>query len=150
MTHLTGIALALAAFTAWLAAAAVASSISLPALPAQGATPRKPAQAEPEDVIARVEAAPAVDGLLDDAVWQGAADLVAFEQTRPQPGAEPSRRTLLKFASDGQKLFIAVRAFDPEPGRIVARSLQRDGLGSDDQVVVVIDVQSRRPTKRCS
>lgn len=94
-------------------------------------------------VASRVEAPPHIDGRLDDAVWQQAIATTAFTQAQPVAGSAPTRRTELRWVHDGRMLYIAVRAFDPQPGLISARTLRRDAeaIDSDDRITVVLDPQ---------
>lgn len=77
------------------------------------------------------------------AVPDDARVLDAFVQSAPTLGAAPTRRTELRLWHDARTLFIAVRAHDEEPARIVARQLRRDveAMLSEDQVTVVIDAE---------
>lgn len=71
--------------------------------------------------------------------------LEAFSQVSPRTGEPPSRRTELRITHDAHTLFIHIRAWDPEPGGIVAQQMRRDaeGLLGDDHVAVVIDVDGQ-------
>lgn len=84
---------------------------------------------------------PRVDGLVDDAAWAGARLDRDFVQSAPTPGAPASMRTELRWLQDARRLYIAVRAHDPAPHRVAARSLRRDAesIDGDDHVSVVID-----------
>lgn len=91
----------------------------------------------------RISAPPRIDGRLDDDAWRQAAATTAFTQAQPAAGAAPTRRTELRVVHDGRVLYIAVRAFDPQPARIAARTLRRDAeaTDSDDRVTIVLDPQ---------
>jgi hypothetical protein len=91
--------------------------------------------------VARISQAPIIDGVLDEPIWRDAATIHQFVQAFPQAGADPSRRTELHLASDGQTLFVSIRAFDYEPQAIRAREATRDGIDLDDSVTIVIDPQ---------
>lgn len=83
---------------------------------------------------------PVVDGESGDSIWERAAPVTEFTQVHPASGASPSQRTEVRFGSDRRTLFILVRAFDSEPGRIAARQLQRDAeLSTDDHITLVLD-----------
>ena len=66
-----------------------------------------------------------------------------FVQSSPATGAAPTRPTELRLWHDARTLFIAIRAFDPEPSAIVARQMRRDveGMLAEDQVTLVIDAE---------
>lgn len=89
------------------------------------------------------ESPPLIDGRLDDPFWAGIAPIVDFVQAAPNAGAAPMRRTELLLAHDGARLFVAMRAFDAEPDRIVARTLRRDAeaIEAEDHVALVLDPQ---------
>lgn len=69
-----------------------------------------------------------------------------FRQVAPTPSAAPTRRTELHITQDGVTLFVAIRAFDPEPNAIVARQMRRDqdAMLSEDHVALIIDPQGSR------
>ena len=52
-----------------------------------------------------------------------------FVQSSPATGAAPTRPTELRLWHDARTLFIAIRAFDPEPSAIVARKAAWGRLG---------------------
>jgi hypothetical protein len=85
-----------------------------------------------------------LDGALNEAAWRRAGALDDLRQSQPLPGAAASQRTVVRLAWDDSHLFIAIEAFDAEPGRIVARQMQRDSeLFFDDHVTVVLDPHGR-------
>lgn len=90
--------------------------------------------------VAVFDVPPLLDGESGDASWERAIPVTEFTQVHPASGASPSQRTEVRFGSDRRTLFILVRAFDSEPGRIAARQLQRDvDLSTDDHVTIVLD-----------
>jgi hypothetical protein len=83
--------------------------------------------------------APAIDGQLDDAVWQKAARITDFYKVEPDVGL-PSEETIVYFAYDAQNLYIGMDARDTEADRIVKSVLDRDGeVWRDDMVRIYID-----------
>jgi hypothetical protein len=90
--------------------------------------------------VVRVESAPTIDGLLNDAVWQNADVVTDFHQIRPGDGAPPSQPTELYVLYDDDALYIGARMHDEEPQLIAAPTFRHgQGLGSDDRLVVIID-----------
>ncbi len=77
----------------------------------------------------RVEQGPAIDGRLDDPVWQAVAAFTAFRMADPLPGTEPTERTELRIVYDDANLYIGVRCLDSEPAKIAAHSMAHDGSG---------------------
>ena len=102
---------------------------------------RDAAQAVPEGAIAI-----RVDGQLDDAAWQSAPPVTAFVQRDPTEGAPPTLRTEARVAYNSTGIFIAVRAFDSDPDRIVSFLTRRDEQSSSDWIRVLIDSYHDRRT----
>ncbi len=81
-----------------------------------------------------------VDGRLDEPVWQQAEVGSGFRQREPREGAPASERTEFSIAYTQSTLYVALRAFDREPERIIAKEMERDAeLASDDSFVLVFD-----------
>ncbi|MEN9841799.1 MAG: hypothetical protein RL376_1599 [Verrucomicrobiota bacterium] len=88
----------------------------------------------------RVERAPVIDGVLDDAVWADVPVLKGFRQAEPTPGAEPSEETEVRIINTATHIYFSVVAHDREPGKIVATQRKRDAdLTDDDHVTFVFD-----------
>jgi hypothetical protein len=97
----------------------------------------------------RVAKGPVIDGRLDDEVWQKAAVFSDFRMAVPRSGDEPSERTELRVVADGAALYIGVRCFDREPGRIAANTMAHDSdeiehVGEDLVRIVLDPFQDRR------
>lgn len=126
----------------------VRSLVALIALIVTGAAPLF-AQSPPN---AEATAAPAiavairVDGELDDAAWTSAQPITAFVQRDPREGAAPTFRTEARVTFDASALYVAVRAFDPEPDRIVGYLTRRDVGSSSDWIHIFIDSYHDRRT----
>ena len=94
---------------------------------------------------ALVEGAPTIDGLLDDTTWQDAPVIDAFTQVNPIAGAPPTERTEVRLLYDADTLYLGVRCFDAQPGKIEARSMARDAdHGSDDRITFSLDTFADR------
>ncbi|WMJ71864.1 DUF5916 domain-containing protein [Cytophagaceae bacterium ABcell3] len=80
---------------------------------------------------AYTETPPTIDGQLDDEVW----DLVSwqgdFTQRYPHDGQPPSQKTKFKILYDKKNLYVAVKAYDDDPSKIVKRMSRRDGFEGD-------------------
>ncbi len=88
----------------------------------------------------RVESAPVIDGVLDDAVWESVEAISRFRQVEPVTGGEPSEDTEVYLAFDDDRLYFAVVARASAPASIVATQRKRDvDLTGDDHVVLVLD-----------
>ena len=78
-----------------------------------------------------MEKPPAIDGLLDDAVWNivdWTGDYIEFQ---PDENTPPSYQTKFKIVYDSKNLYIGVRCYDAEPDEIVRRLSRRDGFDGD-------------------
>ncbi|MGA0041991.1 MAG: DUF5916 domain-containing protein [Flavobacteriaceae bacterium] len=75
--------------------------------------------------------APEIDGVLDDKVWnevEWSGDFVEFE---PNENTAPEYQSQFKIIYDDKFLYVAFRAFDSEPEKIVQRLSRRDGFVGD-------------------
>ena len=95
----------------------------------------------------RTDTPPTLDGRLDDAAWSGAATMDDMHQYEPVDHGEPSEPTTVYLAYDDENLYVAVRMWDSEPDRIMARELvQNRDLRWDDSVTVYLDPFNSRRT----
>ncbi len=104
-----------------LGAAAFAPVLSAGSAPA--------AVPEGEIRAVRVSEGPAVDGRLDDPVWQSVPAIAGFLMVEPRPGDEPSERTEARVLYDDNSLYIGVMCYDSEPSRISANTMAHDSGG---------------------
>lgn len=74
---------------------------------------------------------PAIDGIPDDDCWSLVEWTTDFTEYRPDQGAAPSQQTAFKILYDDRHLYIAYRAFDSEPEKIVERLTRRDWFPGD-------------------
>ncbi|MGH7504846.1 MAG: DUF5916 domain-containing protein, partial [Longimicrobiales bacterium] len=84
-----------------------------------------------------------VDGVLNEADWSSAALLTGFSQYQPVDGlaAEDSTEVLVWYTD--HELYIGVRAFEPH-GRVVATLADRDRIGGNDHVQLILDTFNDR------
>lgn len=87
-----------------------------------------------------------LDGELNDPAWQRATPITAFLQRDPLDGAPATLRTEARVVFDATAIYVAVRAFDGDPGRIVGFLTRRDEESSSDWVDVLIDSYHDRRT----
>ena len=80
-----------------------------------------------------------VDGKLNEAVWEQAPSISEFVQREPADGEAPSQRTDVRVAFDETAVYVAVRAFDTEPHRIVGMLTRRDQRTPSDWIKIVVD-----------
>ena len=81
----------------------------------------------------------AIDGKLDEPVWQGSQGIGSFVQREPTEGAPPSERTVVFLAYDDEALYVGARLDDSSPDSIVARLARRDYFTSADRFWVYLD-----------
>ena len=78
-----------------------------------------------------VTAKPVIDGKLDDECWKNGTWAGNFTQWIPNEGAKPTYPTELNIQYDDKNLYVAIRAFDGEPGKILRQAGVRDELVGD-------------------
>jgi hypothetical protein len=102
-------------------------------------------EAQKQAMARRTDTPPAIDGRLDDAVWQDATIIEDLHQVTPVEFATPTERTIVYLLYDSDNLYVGVRMFDREPDQIVARILrQNQAIGGDDRFFVQIDAFGNR------
>lgn len=84
---------------------------------------------------------PVIDGKLDDDCWKTGTWAGDYTQFIPHEGAKPTYPTQLKVLYDDKNLYVAFRAFDGEPDKILRRAGVRDEIVGD---VVGITLDSYR------
>ena len=87
-----------------------------------------------------------LDGDLTDAAWQSAPAVTAFVQRDPSEGAPATFRTEARVAYNSAGIYVAVRAYDPQPDRIVGFLTRRDETSSSDWIRILIDSYHDRRT----
>jgi len=88
----------------------------------------------------RFETPPTIDGVLDDPVWESAAQVEGFWQIRPSHGEPSPVTTTVLLGYDDEALYIGFRCQDNDIGRIAAAITARDGdFQADDTVVIMLD-----------
>ncbi len=97
-----------------------------------------PAVAAIED-LPRTDAGIEIDGVLDDAGWQGALVVDINIETRPGENVPALVRTTAFLTEDGENLYIAFDAKDDDPEAVRAYLRDRDSAYADDFVGIVLD-----------
>lgn len=87
-----------------------------------------------------------VDGRLDEAEWQVAEPFRAFVRIAPVAGGAPAQATELRVLQGRDRLYVGVRCFDEEPGRIVHPLGRRDRPPRSDQVTLYLQAGGDRRT----
>lgn len=81
---------------------------------------------------------PIIDGNLNDPIWQEGSWYGNFVQHEPFNGRKPSQKTAFKIAYDDNYLYLALKMYDTEPDKIVARVSRRDNIDGD-KINIAID-----------
>src|SRR5256712_1971482 len=85
-----------------------------------------------------------VDGVLDEAAWQQAALLTGFTQYRPVDSrpAEDSTQVLVFYGPDA--IYFGIRAFEQHGNVVRATLADRDNIGADDNIQILLDTFNDR------
>ena len=98
------------------------------------------AQTTPAITIPRIEAQEiAVDGVLDEPVWEQAARLEGFHQYQPVDGRPAEETTEVRVFYTPAAIVFGILAHDREPNAIRATVADRDNIDSDDNVTIHLD-----------
>ncbi|HOF21088.1 MAG TPA: DUF5916 domain-containing protein [Bacteroidales bacterium] len=118
-------------------------SILIPAGPARAASPEPGNRPSTQDSLKQeirqpvyttsrlVTPKPVIDGKLDDECWKHGTWAGDYRQYIPHEGAKPTWPTEMNIQYDDRNLYIAFRAWDGEPDKIVRMSGGRDEIVGD-------------------
>jgi len=95
--------------------------------------------------MARFVSAPAIDGKLDEEMWQQATVLKDFYQTQPGDNIAPSSPTVALLGYDDKFFYLGIRAHN-DPEKIRATVAKRDEVTNDDHVAIYLDTFNDRRT----
>jgi hypothetical protein len=89
--------------------------------------------------VPRIEASAEIDGVLDDEVWARAARMTDFSQYQPVDGrpAEDPTEVLVWYSPEA--IYFGIRATELHGDVIRATSANRDNIGSEDQIQILLD-----------
>src|SRR5215831_4932668 len=73
-----------------------------------------------------------LDGTFGERIWDAIPAVTDFRQREPKDGGPPTFQTEVKVAYDAANLYVAVRARDPEPGKLVGLRTRRDSSSPSD------------------
>ena len=116
-----------------------ASLVALASTPAPALVGAQPSRERPAVHATPTSAAPRIDGVLDEAVWQSAAAIDTFTQQEPNEGRPATDRTEVRVLYDSKRIYIGVHAYAAEP--VVATEMRRDAdrLFDEDNFQIIID-----------
>ena len=96
-------------------------------------------------VAVYTEEAPKVDGVLDEALWQGIEPITEFKQRDPAEGEDATEFTELRIAFDEEAIYFGLMLFDKEPEKIRANIFERGGrIDKDDRIIIALDTYHDR------
>ena len=82
-----------------------------------------------------------IDAVHDETAWEHSFVLKLNFEVDPGENVPPSVQTEVLLTHDDAKLYTAFRCHDPDPSAIQAHLSDRDHLGNDDCVTLVIDCE---------
>ncbi|MFQ5608761.1 MAG: DUF5916 domain-containing protein, partial [Woeseiaceae bacterium] len=80
-----------------------------------------------------------IDGVMDEAAWDDAVAIAMDIETRPGENTPARVETTAYLVENGESVFVAFDARDPDPSRIRAYLRDRDSAFNDDFVGIVLD-----------
>ncbi|MCE5347078.1 MAG: carbohydrate binding family 9 domain-containing protein [Bacteroidales bacterium] len=86
----------------------------------------------------QISTPPAIDGILDEDIWQSGSWVDDFIQYEPYNGSKSSQKTGFTILFDEDNLYVAFKAYDTNPDSIVNRLTRRDDADGE-QVAIIID-----------
>ncbi len=96
--------------------------------------------------VEQLAAEVAVDGQLDEPVWQRITPISGFIQTEPNLGAPASEETEVLIFYDQDNIYFGFRCHDSEPEKIIHRLGAHDGVTNSDSVDLFLDTFHDRRT----
>ena len=92
-----------------------------------------------EAVAVPANGAIVLDGKLNEEIWQQAPVINEFIQRDPAEGQPPTFKTEARVAYDDAAIYVGVRAFDTDPGKLVGILTRRDQRSPSDWIRIVVD-----------
>jgi hypothetical protein len=94
--------------------------------------------------VPRLEATIAIDGVLDEPVWTQAARLTGFSQYQPVDGQAAVEPTEILVWYGPDAIYFGVRAREIHGDVVHATRANRDNIGSEDQIQILLDTYHDR------
>lgn len=116
-------------------------AIGIPATLSGQSVPLPSASAAEFTVAAvRVEQAPRIDGVLNEAFWEAIPPITDFRQRVPVDGDFPTERTEVRIAFDRDAIYFGFKLFDSRPDLIRRSIFHREGrIDEDDHIWIGLD-----------
>lgn len=96
-----------------------------------------------ELTVPRISGAIKVDGVFDEADWQGAAMLTGFSQYSPVDGVPAADSTEVFVMYGDYAIYFGIRAFETH-GQVHSTHADRDRISSDDNIQLLLDTYHDR------
>jgi hypothetical protein len=80
-----------------------------------------------------------LDGAFTETAWDNVPAISGFRQREPKDGADPTFATDVKVVYDATNLYVAVRAHDPDPAKLIGLRTRRDSSSPSDWIRVMVD-----------
>lgn len=81
-----------------------------------------------------------LDGRVEEPPWRTSDSIPQLTMIEPVEGGELTGRTTVRVLADEDALYIGIVAYDPEPGRVVSVSKQRDPpMTEQDYISLLLD-----------
>lgn len=112
---------------------------ALLAVPETGWAARPAGEGNSPRAVSRAASPVRIDGVLDELAWEKAWSMDLEYEVRPAENVPPPVRTQVLVTYDDAAVYFAFRAFDPRPEEIRAHLSDRDNIGADDWVAVILD-----------
>ncbi|MFW9943328.1 MAG: sugar-binding protein [Candidatus Thorarchaeota archaeon] len=80
-----------------------------------------------------------IDGYLDEEAWNQAVKIDANIEVSPGENILAPVKTEVYMAYDNSNIYVAFKAFDPDPSQIRANLCDRDNIWDDDWVLILFD-----------
>lgn len=121
----------------WIAA--FVTALVVPAtLAAQPSTPTPPTVKAGK--LADGQAAPVIDGKVDDAAWLAIEPHTTFTQQDPNLGAPATERTEVRLLFSKTHVYASFVCFDQDPSKIIMSQARRDAsLAETDSIIAIFD-----------
>lgn len=119
--------------------AAVSTSSAQQTPPTTPASTARPHDQAPTATAGRRTGSVQIDGRLDEAAWQAATPVTEFRQFDPNEGQPVSERTEARILIDDAAIYVGMRLYDSEPGKIQSQLARRDESIEGDLVEVTFD-----------
>jgi hypothetical protein len=97
------------------------------------------AQSQPNYNIPRVNTEPRIDGQIDQGEWSQATRIPVNIETNPNDNVPAEVEAQALLMEDGEVLYVAFIALDPDPDQIRAFYRDRDSMWNDDWVAIILD-----------